>query len=253
MTKKEKAELIRANRGLTPYLAKKYFGAFPFYGLSVEDMFQLGDLGMAEALKRWQPALGKFSLYASYWIRSKLQVAFVSNLFIRVNRNPHAYARRLKNYCMAKGLAPMDVDSANENIQLETGLLAEQIILARSILISNFSVISLNAQKDDGTDPLVDTLPSTLSLYDDTDDSHNPEQLCIRKQTNDRFAKMFTEALTNERTLLSFNERRVLRMLFVENHSPREVANALGYGRPNILAIVKTALPKLRRHFKDFQ
>lgn len=88
--KPTKAKALSDNQGLVVSLVKRYLGK----GLDFLDLVQAGNLGLLEALKRFDPNRGvKFTTYAYSWIIKMLQEAVYSTHIVRVPTN----AQRIRN------------------------------------------------------------------------------------------------------------------------------------------------------------
>ncbi len=70
MTAQEQQALILANKRLVHAIARGYRGR----GAEYDDLIQEGMLGLYRALEKYDPSRGvKFSTYATWWVRSKIQ------------------------------------------------------------------------------------------------------------------------------------------------------------------------------------
>lgn len=69
MMEKDTLDLIAEHLPLVRSVVKEYTG----YGVSFDDLFQEGVLGLIEAQKRFDPGREtKFSTYATYWVKKKV-------------------------------------------------------------------------------------------------------------------------------------------------------------------------------------
>lgn len=80
-----KLKLIESNLRLVIFVARKYIG----HGLAFEDLIQEGNLGLVEAVERYdQSKKCRFSTYACYWIKKYLARAIKSSgRVIRIPEN----------------------------------------------------------------------------------------------------------------------------------------------------------------------
>ena len=70
-----RADLTRANLRLVLSLAKKFVGL----GLSFQDLVQEGNIGLMEAVKKFDPRRGcRFATYATWWIRQAMMRALAN-------------------------------------------------------------------------------------------------------------------------------------------------------------------------------
>lgn len=63
-----KRRLLEANLRLVVFVAKRY-SAYATGSLDVLDLIQAGNLGLMQAVERYDPARGSFSNHAVWWIR----------------------------------------------------------------------------------------------------------------------------------------------------------------------------------------
>jgi RNA polymerase sigma factor (sigma-70 family) len=83
-------EMIRCNLRLVVYLARRYKER----GVAFEDLIEEGNLGLLEAIQRFDPERGfRFSTYATWWIRHGLGQSIAH--FSRTVRLPLDFLRRL--------------------------------------------------------------------------------------------------------------------------------------------------------------
>lgn len=116
--KDAKEKFIRANLRLVVHEARKYCNL----GLELLDLIQEGNMGLMEAIDRFDPSLGhKFSTYATWWIRQRLTRALADkshlirlpvHAFGQLNRIAKA-ERRVENL--------LQRPATDEEIALETG------------------------------------------------------------------------------------------------------------------------------------
>ncbi len=67
-----KIDLVTSNQGLVHWMAKKYL----WTGVPYDDLVQEGNVGLMIAAERFDPDRGfKFSTYATWWVRQKIQRA----------------------------------------------------------------------------------------------------------------------------------------------------------------------------------
>lgn len=66
-------KMVRHNLGLVHVIARRYQRK----GLEFEDLVQEGTIGIMKAARKYDPAKGAFSTYATYWIRQRIAQAVI--------------------------------------------------------------------------------------------------------------------------------------------------------------------------------
>jgi len=67
--------IVSANLRLVIMVVCRYFLSYTNQGINIMDMIQEGDVGLMEAIKKFNPAKGSFSTYACYWIQQYINRA----------------------------------------------------------------------------------------------------------------------------------------------------------------------------------
>ncbi len=255
LTEEEKTTLIRSNKGLIPFVARRYFHRFPFIGFTKDEMFRIGDAGLVEALKHWKPQLGAFPQYACHWIRQALHVALRQRTaFIHIPQETAKQPKALKQFADVSNTNPLDIHPGDPLIQDMTGLSARQIKRAQGIIIIGHTVASLESSAPDANSdrPIGDALPNTQTLWHDYNADDDPERICIEKQIHQELWSVFASVLNNGQAQLTPQQKKILRLVFLEGNSMAEVGRLLDCTRANIESHVKKSLLKIRPFFYDF-
>lgn len=230
-------EIIGAYRRLVIAMA----GKFRYYGLPFGDLIQEGNIGLMEAVNRFDPDRDvRFSTYASWWVRSCMQDYVLRNwsivrtgttsaqksLFFNLRRlkakiaNDHGsqYLSADGRAAIAKDLGVSTKDVENMDLRLSGG---DQ---------------SLNLQVgEDGDTELQSLLPA---------DAPNPEDVVIGMKDRESRSKWLNAALSD----LSEREQRIIRERHL-THEPvtlDELGKVLGVSKERVRQLESRAMVKLR-------
>ena len=228
-------KIIACHLKLVIQIAKSYAG----YGLSLSDLVSEGNLGIMHAVKHFDPSVGyRFSTYAAWWIKSKIQ-DFVYNSWSIVklsstknNRKLFFGLRKMKKLL---GISSLDDDNA-KTLAEKMDVSPEEVKIADSRLSSkDFSANS--PVGEEGESSWQDFL---------ADKSDSPETVVAEQQERDYRKKMLNKALET----LSQKEQEVhyLHRLVNPPKTLQEIAKHLNLSTERIRQIDKLAFSKIKQY-----
>jgi RNA polymerase sigma-32 factor len=237
--------LVRANLRFVVKIAMQYRG----YGLRVSDLVEEGNIGLCEAVRRFDPSRNlRFMTYAAYWIRAYVlahvlkQWSMVgvgtgplqSKLFFRMARE----RARITTALGAEG-TPSAVE---ERLAAKFGTTVERIRDMTGRLESKDSSLDAAAWKE-GSETQLDRLA----------DDHSEAQ-------EDRYERMQRESIVRDRVsgisrTLSTREKYILsrRLLCDEQDTLAEIGRHLNLSRERVRQIEDRLKTKLRRALPEFE
>jgi RNA polymerase sigma-32 factor len=228
--------LVTSHLRLVAKIAMGYRG----YGLPIADVISEGNIGLMQAVKRFDPDRGfRLATYAIWWIRASIQ-EFILRSYSLVRMGTTANQKKLffnLRKAKSKISALEDGDMRPDQVELIAGNLGvtEQDVIEMNRRLGGDA--SLNAPiRDDGDsgewqDWLVDEAPS-------------PERVMVESEELDQRRKALGEALTvlNVRECRIFEARRL-----AENPiTLEELADEFGISRERVRQIEVKAFDKVR-------
>ena len=165
-----------ANLGLVANIARRYYSD----GATLDDLIQEGSRGLIHAVERYDPETHntRFSTYASYWIRNRIQRAVAANFSLvrlpdymfRLNVRAHQVGGEPQ---IENGAAPDDRGSAALGSRLEISHRQRQLL--NHSMISRSSYYGVDDYGDE-TD-LAETLPDRYHPEHDLETAEKVDEL----------------------------------------------------------------------------
>jgi RNA polymerase sigma-32 factor len=235
-------KLVTSHLRLAAKIAMSYRG----YGLPVSEMISEGNIGLMQALNRFEPERGfRFSTYAKWWIRASIQ-DYILRSWSLVKIGTTTAQKRLF----------FKLRSAKRKISaLESGdLRPDQIAtIAKDLNVTNQDVVDMNRRLAGDTSinaPIYeDGEPDELQNYL-VDQSPSPEALVVEQDERD----YQRQALVGAIDVLNDRERRIFeaRLLADEPVKLEELATEFDVSRERIRQIETRAFTKVRKAAKKY-
>ena len=224
--KEARDTLFEENTGLIYSVARRFLGR----GVEMEDLFQIGSIGLLKAVDKFDPAFEvKFSTYAIPMILGELKRFFRDDGMIKVSRsikeNQHrVYLAREKiekelgREPSLKEIAEM-LEMPPEEVAMTMDSAAEVESLYRTVYQSEGTAISL-----------IDKIP----------EKENAEEHLLNR--------IFLEEILGK---LESSDRKLLYMRYFQDQTQTQIAEQLGVSQVQVSRMEKRILKKLRSLYRD--
>jgi alternative sigma factor RpoH len=235
--------LVRANLRFVVKIANHYRG----YGFRIADLVEEGNIGLLEAVKRFDPARNlRFMTYAAYWIRAYIlahvlkQWSLVgvgtgplqSKLFFRMARERAKISAALGNN--------MSESAMEERLAEKFGTTPARIRDMTGRLDGKDLSLDMAAYRDGSV--------SELDLLEC--DAEGQEECCARAQRDDQVRRRVGRLMAS----MSDRERYIVerRLLTDEAETLAEIGRHLSLSRERVRQLEERLKLKLRRALADF-
>lgn len=233
--------LIEKNLGLVHHIVKRFANR----GYDLEDLFQIGSIGLMKAIDKFDLSLGlKFSTYAVPMITGEIKRFLRDDGMVKVSRTIKENGLKV-SMARQKLQGILGREPAIQEIAEETGLDREDIVLAMEASIEVESIYSAVYQDDGSEVYLVDKVvrgtggsvgSSMVGIYDSGD-----------KEKEELLNHMLLKQLLDG---LEPSERELICMRYFQNKTQMEIASMLGISQVQVSRMEKKILLRMREKAK---
>lgn len=229
--------LIEKNLGLVHHIVRRFAGR----GYELEDLFQIGTIGLMKAIDKFDLKLGvKFSTYAVPMITGEIKRFLRDDGPVKVSRTIKENGLKV-SFARQKLQALEGREPTIQEIMEETALSSEEIVMAMEATASVESIYSAVYQDDGSEVYLVDkvvrgTRGSVGSSMVGVSDSEDVEK---EKFLNHMLLNQLLDSLEP-------SERELIYMRYFQDKTQMEVAAVLGVSQVQVSRLEKKILLRLR-------
>lgn len=214
-------ELVREYQGLVRALARRYAGG----NEPLEDLVQVGSIGLVKALDRFDPERGDFASYAVPTIVGELKRHFRDRTWTvsvprRVKDLSVAVSKHLDRLSNELGRSPTIAELAQA-----AGVGEEEIVEALEATRAQALMPLMTGSEDDGDPGPIATLGVDDAGFVEVDDR---------------------SLLAHGLRALDARERRIVELRFAGDLSQSQIAQELGISQMHVSRLLRSALAKMR-------
>jgi RNA polymerase sigma-32 factor len=234
-------ELVMAYARIVVSAASRY----RYYGLSNGDLIQEGNIGLMQAVKRFDPDRGvRFSTYAAWWIRASIQDHILRNWSIVRTGTTAAHKslffklRRLRARIGEADGGPLSHEGRQK--------IAETI----GVTVADVTVMEQRLSGADGSLNVAVSQESESEVQDFlADERPNPEQVVIELHDGEVLSRWLNDALSD----LSPRERLIImkRRLQDDGATLEQLGGVLGVSKERVRQLEHRALKKLKKTLEE--
>lgn len=214
--------LIQENLGLVRHIVKRFAGR----GYDMEDLFQIGTIGLMKAIDKFDTDYGvQFSTYAVPLIMGEIKRFLRDDGLVKVSRNLKENGYRIRQ--AEEMISHREGRSATlEELAEATSLTKEEIVLA----------LEANAEVESIYKPVYQSDGSQIYLVDQIADKENEKEKLLNH--------MLLKKLLDE---LDEKEREIITLRYFQDKTQTEVAKKLGVSQVQISRLEKKILIHMRQ------
>jgi RNA polymerase sigma-32 factor len=235
-------QLVTSHLRLAAKIAMSYRG----YGLPMAEIISEGNVGLMQALNRFEPERGfRFATYAMWWIRASIQ-EYILRSWSLVKIGTTTNQRRL----FFKLRSAKSKVAALENGDLHPDQVA---LIAKSLNVADRDVVEMNRRLEGDKSinvPLRED--SEIGEWQDhlVDQSPSPETIVVEQDATDRRLNALTAAID----VLNERERHIFEARHLTDEPPtlEELADKFDVSPERIRQIEVRAFEKVQKATKNF-
>ncbi len=237
--KEAREVLIEKNLGLVHHIVKRFVGR----GYDLEDLFQIGTIGLMKAIDKFDLQMGvKFSTYAVPMISGEIKRFLRDDGLVKVSRTIKENGAKVR--CARQQLqAKLNREPTLQEIAKQSALSEEEIVLALEAGIEVESIYASVYQEDGSETYLVDKVVSGEWGSVGTSIAQG-----VGSYQGDREKEKLIDHMLLSQLLdsLEEKERELICMRYFQNKTQVEIAAVLGVSQVQVSRMEKKILLRLR-------
>lgn len=220
--KEARERLVKSNLGLVWSIVRR----FDNRGHEMEDLFQIGSIGLMKAIDKFDTAFGvRFSTYAVPMITGEIKRFLRDDGMIKVSRSLKENAARIRG-AEAQLVKELGREVTLKEISHLTGIPVEEIVMALEASVEVDSIYRSVYQADGNETCLADRLP----------------------EKGDRNEELLNQMLLGQLLeTLEGMERELIMQRYFQDKTQAQVAEKLGISQVQVSRLEKKILLRLRR------
>ena len=234
--------LIQSHLRLVAKIARK----FKNYGLSQADLIAEGNMGLIQALKKFEPRKGfRFSTYSMWWIRAFIQDYILRSWsMVKIGTNT---AQKKLFFNLNKIKKRLGIQTPDNSIPYQQ---AKDIAKTLNVSVEDVEEMNTRLTKGDGS------LNAKINQDEDNeiaeliiDEKPSQEQIAMENQEKNRQKALFKMAFEK----LNPREQEIIfkRQLSEDSQTLEELSQYFKVSRERIRQIEENAIKKLKKFIND--
>lgn len=236
--KQAREVLIENNLGLVHHIVRRFAGR----GHDMEDLFQIGTIGLMKAIDKFDTAVGvKFSTYAVPMITGEIKRFLRDDGPVKVSRTIKENGLKVR-MARQRLQAQLNREPTMQELMKEAALSEEDIVLAMEASVEVESLYSAVYQEDGSEIYLVDKVVQGESGCVGSS-LGGSTSICIDAEKEKLLDHLLLSQLLDG---LERKERELICMRYFQNKTQVEIASILGISQVQVSRLEKKILLRLR-------
>lgn len=235
--KEAREVLIEKNLGLVHHIVKRFIGR----GYDLEDLFQIGTIGLMKAIDKFDLTVGvKFSTYAVPMISGEIKRFLRDDGLVKVSRTIKENGMKVR-VSRQQLQAKLKREPTLSEIAAHSALTEEEIVLAMEAAVEVESIYSAVYQEDGSETYLVDKVVASdggvgvnfgqgAALHGDIEKDKLLDHMLLKQLLDG----------------LEARERELISMRYFQNKTQVEIAGILGVSQVQVSRMEKKILLRMR-------